>query len=96
MPRIALIALFTAAAFAQNSTNPFDRPPEKVDKALRERIDQFYEYHITRDYRKAEPLVAEDTKNFFYSRNKPAYIKCRIGRIEYSENYTRAKATELC
>ena len=96
MHRIATLALFSAALFAQNPDNPFDRPPAKVDKALRERVGQFYQFHIDQQFRKAETLVAEDTKEFFYSRNKPAYVSCRFGKVQYSENYTRAKVMELC
>jgi hypothetical protein len=96
MHRIALIALFTAAAFAQNPDNPFERPPAGVDKALRDRINEFYHFHVTGEYRKAEGLVAEDTKDFFYSRNKPSYLSFEITKIQYSENFTRAKVTVLC
>ena len=96
MHRFVFLALFPAAVFAQDADNPFDRPPAKVDQALRERISQFYQFHIDQQFRKAEALVAEDTKNFFYSRNKPTYTSCRLAKIVYSENYTRAKVTEFC
>ncbi len=96
MPRIPLLVLFAVAAFAQNADNPFDKPPADVDKALRDRIYEFYHYHVTGEYRKAEALVAEDTKDFFYSRNKPSYLSFEISKIQYSDNYTRAKAMVLC
>jgi hypothetical protein len=96
MLRIPILALSAAALLAQSADNPFDKPPANVDRTLRERINQFYQFHIDRQFRKAEALVAEDTKDFFYSRNKPAYVSCKVGRIQYTENYTRAKATELC
>ena len=96
MLRIPLLALFAATLFAQNPDNPFDKPPADVDKALRERMYQFYHFHVTGEYRKAEALVAEDTKDFFYTRNKPAYLSFEISRITYSDNYTRAKAVVLC
>jgi hypothetical protein len=96
MPRIAAFFLLAVAAFAQNPDNPFDKPPADVDKALRERITEFYHYHVTGEHRKAEALVAEDTKDFFYSRNKPSYLSFEITGIQYSDNYTRAKATVLC
>ncbi|HYW48625.1 MAG TPA: hypothetical protein VE959_37520 [Bryobacteraceae bacterium] len=96
MHRIPILALFAAILCAQNPDNPFDRPPANVDRALRERITQFYQFHVGKEYRKAEALVAPDTKEFFYGHNKPAYLSFEIGRIEYSDNYTRAKATVLC
>jgi hypothetical protein len=47
-------------------------------------------------FRKAEELGAEDTKDFFYSGNKPRYISCEFTQIDYSANFTQAKVTMLC
>ena len=89
--------LFAAALVcAQNNADLFNKPPAKVDKALRARIGEFYTDHVKGEFRKAEPLVAEDTKNFFYSQNKPQYLSYEISRIEYSDNFTKAKATVVC
>jgi hypothetical protein len=96
MSRFAIVCFFAAAAFAQNPDNPFERPPAKVDKALRERIHQFYTFHMNKEFRKAEALVADDTKEFFYSANKPAYLSFEISNIQYSDNFKRAKATVIC
>ena len=94
MHRIFPLALLVAGvSLAQNPDNPFDRPPANVDRALRERIAQFYQFHVDRDFKKAEALVADDTRKFFYSNNKPAYLSFEIGRIEYTEHFTRAIAT---
>jgi hypothetical protein len=95
MQRFALITAFAAVALAQ-SDNPFNRPPADVDKALRARIQEFFGYHVTGDYRKAEALVAEDTKDYFYTHNKPKYMSIEIGKIVYSENFTKATAIVLC
>ena len=96
MTRCLALVLFAAALFAQNGADPFNRPPAAVDKALRERITEFYQDHVTGQFRNAEQLVAEDTKDFFYSGNKPRYISFEISRIDYSENFTRARVTTLC
>jgi hypothetical protein len=95
MHRLILLTLLTAVAWAQGD-NPFNRPPADVDQALRARIKEFFGYHITEEYRKAEALVAEDTKDYFYSHNKPKYLSVKIGTIEYSDNFTKAKAVVLC
>jgi hypothetical protein len=89
------LLLAAAAGFAQDGANPFDRPPADVDKALRAHISEFFQCHITGEYRKAEALVAEDTKDLYYNGNKPKYYSFEILRIDYSENYTKAKATVL-
>jgi hypothetical protein len=91
-----LLAALAAACCAQNAEDLFNRPPAGVDETLRARITEFYGYHISREYRKAEALVAEDTKDYFYAGNKPAYLHCEIVRIAYSANFTRAKATITC
>jgi len=95
MHRFALLTVFAAIACAQ-SDNPFDRPPADVDKALRARIQEFFGYHVTGEFRKAEAMVAEDTKDYFYLHNKLRYISIEIAKIKYSENYTKANAIVLC
>jgi hypothetical protein len=95
MLRLTLLAMLACAAWAQGD-NPFNRPPADVDKALRARIMEFFQYHVTGEYRKAEALVAEDTKDYFYDHNKPKYMSVEISKIEYSDNFTKAKAVVLC
>jgi hypothetical protein len=96
MLRLALVSLCAAAAFAQNPGNPSEKPPADLEKALVERITEFYQYHVTGEFRKAEALVAEDTKDLYYSQNKPKYLGFEIGRIVYKDNFTRASATVFC
>jgi len=95
MLRATLLAFFAASLFAQ-ADDPFNRPPTDVDQALRARIGEFYQLHVKGDFRHAEALVAEDTKEFYYSHNKPQYLSAEISRIQYSDNFTKAKATILC
>lgn len=95
MHRLFPLALFAAVSAAQTD-NPFNRPPAEVDQALRARAMEFFENHVKGEFRKAESLVAEDTKEFFYTHNKPRYIGVEISRIEYSDNFTRAKVVMIC
>jgi hypothetical protein len=95
MLRPTLLALCATTLLLAQADNPFDRPPAEVDQALRARITEFYQLHVKGDFRHAEAFVAEDTKDFYYSHNKPQYLGFEIGRIDYSENYTRAKATVI-
>ena len=82
------VVLLVAKLDAQNTTDLFNKPPAEVDQALRARITEFYQYHVKQRLR-----LAEDTKEFFYSHNKPQYLSFEIVRIEYSKDFTRAKAT---
>ena len=96
MHRFALFALCAAFAFAQPN-DPFKpKPPAGVDAALRARIEEFHDLHIKGQFRKAEELVAEDTKDLFYARNKPKYLSCELSTIDYLENFTKANAVTVC
>ena len=92
MHRILIFAALATAAFAQDPADLFNRAPVDVEQALRARITEFFHYHVTGEHRKAEELVAEDTKDYFYDGNKPRYISFEIGKIDYSDGYTKAKA----
>lgn len=96
MFRLSLLVVFAVASFAQDASEALNRPSPKVDKALRARIDEFLQDHIKKEFRKAEALVAPDSKEFFYSHNKPAYLSCETRKIIYSDNFKRAKATIAC
>jgi len=96
MLRFVLLAAGAVACFAQTPADLFNKPPAEVDQALRSRISEFYQDHIDSKFRQAEALVAEDTKDYFYTANKPKYVGFEIQRIEYSEGFTRAKAVVLC
>jgi hypothetical protein len=96
MLRITVLAVVAVSCFAQNAADLFNQPPPDVDQALRSRINEFYGYHISGHPRKAEALVAEDTKDYFYDNNKPAYTHCEIRHVEYSDNFTKAKVVMLC
>jgi hypothetical protein len=96
MLRFTLLAIFAVGSFAQNAGDAFNKPPADVDEALRARITEFFDLHVKGEFRKAEALVAEDTQDLYYSSSKTKYVSFEIGRIDYSEDFTRAKATVLC
>ena len=96
MYRIALPLLLLFAALAGAQDNPFNKPPADVDAALRARIKQFYDYHVQGQFRKADALVAEDTKDYYFNGGKPKYLSYEISRIDYSDNFTKAKAVIIC
>ena len=95
--RLGLFALFLLLAFVLHAdTNAGKTPSPKVDKALRERITQFYQRQVERRYRDAEQFVAADTKDYFYSANKADYLSCAFDHIEYLSDAKRAKAWVQC
>jgi hypothetical protein len=96
MFRVCLPALLVSLCFAQEPADLFQKAPPDIDHALRARISQFYQDYVDGKYRQAESLVAPDTKDYYYDSNKPKILSFEIRRIEYSDNFTKAKATMLC
>jgi hypothetical protein len=96
MIRPLALLVCSAYCFAQAPADLFNKPPADVDRALRARISEFYQDHVDGKFRQADALVAEDTKDFYFASNKPKYLSFEIQRIDYSEGFTRAKATILC
>jgi hypothetical protein len=66
--------------------------PPAVDQELRARVNGFYENFLENSFspRKAEPFVAEDTKDYFYNAGKNKYQSFQLGKITYSDNFARA------
>jgi hypothetical protein len=89
MHRLLSLLLFAFALQAQ--TPVLDKPPQDIDDALRARIKQFYDYHLAQKYRQCEQLIAEESKDDFYVMNKPQLQSYKIGNIEYSDHFTKAK-----
>jgi len=77
-----LLPIFAAAQQA---------PPE-VDQELRARVSGFYQNFVEGSYspRKAEPFVAEDTKDYFYNALKQKYQAFQIVKITYDDTFTKA------
>jgi hypothetical protein len=96
MRRICLFVLVTAAAFAQADAPPAEKPPADVDQAVRARVTEFYTLMKNHEYRKGESLIAEDTKEYYYAGGKPEIHTFEILEVEYSGNFTRAKAITRC
>ncbi|MGA1995095.1 MAG: hypothetical protein ABSH45_04880 [Bryobacteraceae bacterium] len=97
MRTIALLAALAGAALAQDKpADLFNKPPADVDRALRARIGEFYQDHVKGEFRKAEALVAEDTKDYFYAGNKPHYLSFELVSIKYSDDFRKAEALVKC
>ncbi|MDQ6699446.1 MAG: hypothetical protein M3Z36_04605 [Acidobacteriota bacterium] len=93
MYRLALLLFALSLSFAQNAADLFKKAPPAVDQALRERISKFYQFHVDGKFRLAEQMVAEESKDAFYAANKPNISSFRIDAIEYSDDFSKAKAT---
>ncbi|MGA3018555.1 MAG: hypothetical protein ABSF62_15645 [Bryobacteraceae bacterium] len=94
--RIAIAVLLAAACFAQTTPPDAPKPPAGVDQALRARVNEFYGLLLKRDFRKAEALIAEDTKDYYYGIGKPDFTKFELLEIRYSDDFTHATAIVQC
>jgi len=74
---------------AQNPETP--KAPVEVDQALRARVTQFYQALVDGKPRRAEELVADDSKDYFYSAQKSKFLSFELQSIDYSKEFTRAK-----
>jgi hypothetical protein len=88
-----LLSLIPLLLPAQTPT--LDKPPQDIDDALRARVKQFYDYYVEGKPRRCEQLIAEESKDDFYSLTKPNIESFKINSIEYSENFTKAKVVLL-
>lgn len=68
---------------------------ETPDALLRARVSKFYQAYVDGKARTVEPMVAEDTKDRWFSSEKTRYGNFEIGKIEFNEDRTRAKAVVL-
>jgi hypothetical protein len=66
-----------------------EAPPE-VDQALRTRMDEFYKLQIDHQFRKAERLIAEESKEFYYEAKKPDIRSYSVDSIQYSDDLKSA------
>jgi hypothetical protein len=96
MVRYAMLLALAPALFGQLTTDILSKAPPAVDEALRARINKFYQFHVDGRFRQAEAMVSEDSKDFYYNSTKSKYFGFEIKDIQYSENFTKAKATVLC
>ena len=92
MLRFGVFCLCASLCLAQSAA----KPPAGVDEALRGRINQFFQDLVESKFRQAEALVADDSKDIYYNSQKPTYLSFTIKSIEYSDDFTRAKADTVC
>lgn len=91
-----MAALVAAGCFAQTTPPDTPKPPADVDQALRARVNEFYGLLLKKEFRKAEAIVADDTKDYYYGIGKPDITKYELLEIHYSDDFKHAIATLMC
>jgi len=85
----AVLLLIPFLALAEAPKGP--AAPKKVDQALRQRASEFLQDQVDGNFRKALDLVAEDTKDYYFTTAKLKLFSFKIENIEYSDKFTKAK-----
>ena len=88
----ALMMLAAGMACAQLPTDlvPEASAPADVTKALRDRVTQFFNFHMGTVNRRAIDLVAEETKDYYFSAQKMILKDFKIDSVDLSKDYTQA------
>jgi hypothetical protein len=83
--------LFSGLTLGQGFGNLFDKAPPHIEEALRARVNLFYQSHVDGKFRQADQAVHEDSKDVFFSAQKPKYESFKILTISYEDDYKKAK-----
>ncbi len=67
--------------------------PAETSMALRDRVTQFFGYHVGTANRRAMDMVAEDTQDFYYQSQKMQFKDFKIEKIEFTRDQTRANVS---
>ena len=90
---VAFLLFIPIGSFPIGSLASAAQPSPKVDQSLRARINEFYELQVNRQFRQAEDLIAQDSKEFYYESKKPDIKSFSIDKIEYSPGLKTAVAS---
>ncbi len=72
------------------------KAPPEVEQALRERVTQFYTYFKEGKFRRAEGLVAEESKDRFYNMSKVPIEGFKIENVEFDDYFRTANVLVSC
>jgi hypothetical protein len=67
--------------------------PEKVDKALRARLTEFFQDHVDGNFRKAMEFVADETQDEYFASSKTKLKSFKLEDIKYSDKFDQATVT---
>jgi hypothetical protein len=92
----SLLLLSVSTAFGQEAPVAAEKAPAPVEDALRVRVRKFYEAFSAGKFKEAYLLVADDAQDKFFELKKAEYKSCEIGRISYSDQFTKAEVETNC
>lgn len=101
MNKIFILLAMTASALAQESPSVTPVVDSSIaagtsEEALRERVRQFYQFHVEGKFRAADALVADDSKDAFFAAAKTQYKKCVVGKVTLAADHETATVNTSC
>lgn len=84
--------LCAASLLGQGFDQPWDKAPPHIDKALRERVSFFFDMHQSGQFRRADSVVHEDSKDAFFEAERLRFRSYKIVKINYSDEFRKASA----
>jgi hypothetical protein len=87
--RITTILLLAAPLLSFAQTPPAS-PSTEVDNALRSRVTAFLQYEKEGNFRKAYDLVAEDSKDYYFSVSKQKGLPFTVDDVQYTDDFSKA------
>jgi len=92
-PSAKLLCLVACAAscLAQDPAALVEKAPPGIDEALRARVTKFYQAYVDGKFREAYEMVAEDSKDAFFTADRRSVRGFEIRAIAYSDQFARAR-----
>jgi hypothetical protein len=87
---------FAGTVLAQDDPlKRLEAAPPAIDSALRERVQHFYQAFVDAKFRRADEVVHEDSKDFFFTARKQQYKAFSITSVTYRNNFQEAEVMTL-
>jgi hypothetical protein len=86
MDKRLLFPALAMTAVAQ-TTSPANA---RVEKAVRARAEQFYKLELNKQFRQAETMVADESRDYFYDSSKPNFKDVKVGNVEITDKGKKA------
>jgi hypothetical protein len=84
---LALLVVFASCLFA---AEPAVQAPAEVESRLRARVEAFDKLLVTEKYREAEQFVHPDSRDAYYTSEKPRILDFEIKKIDWSDHFQTA------
>lgn len=92
---VSVLIAVAGLAPAQN-TSIFHKAPPEVEEKLRARVIQFYTLYLQSKFRQAEALVAEESRDIYYTMQKAPIRTFQLEQITWDDDFKNATVLVAC